>query len=599
MKNRILRAAIFTLFLFLAWLLLFFAYLGVSGVTPGAPLAFASVFAVAHAGEFALGALLALILLSFLPGRIWDVACVLLGAGVTVFLLINFFVYRQFRLHIDLAMLSMYFGSAGSDIFVFPTVMYVQAGLGVLAILLFSLSSWAAASRLGRPGAGRRLKKAYALILVFILVYHGVHGWARFNMYAPITAQVSSLPLAQPLSLNRTLKKMGFKPAADLPRAKVGALKYPLAPLRFNPPPKRLNLAVIMLDGWRYDCMNEEVSPEIYAFSRLAQRFQRHNSGANHTRHGVFSFFYGLPGLYWEGALVDRVSPALLGALLRAGYDTAVFGSSSLASPEFDQTVFVNVPGLDTVTEGETPERKDLEITRKFMRFMDERDKSTPFFTFLFYDSTHAYRYDPAVSPPKYLPEGGKNYLSSDKRGTQLAWNRYKNTVRFDDRLVGRVLERLRAENLLDDTVVVITSDHGEEFDDLGLGYVGHNGNFSPYQVHVPMLVYWPGRAPADHHHPTSHMDVAPTLLQGLFGCVSPPADYGIGANLFSPEPRGYFFLMGPSGSHGIQVGDRITVFPQIGPSFAVSATDYRPVDWRMPPELYRRILLDLARFKK
>jgi membrane-anchored protein YejM (alkaline phosphatase superfamily) len=39
---------------------------------------------------------------------------------------------------------------------------------------------------------------------------------------------------------------------------------------------------------------------------------------------------------------------------------------------------------------------------------------------------------------------------------------------------------------------VIVTSDHGEEFNDTGKNYWGHNGNFSPYQVAVPLLVRGP-----------------------------------------------------------------------------------------------------------
>lgn len=588
------------MFLFTVWLLLFFRYLSVPGFNLDFAFIFSCIFAVAHAGEFALAAWLVMLIFLFLPKRLWGAFCVLLGMGVTLFLLVNFFVYRQFRLHLDMAMLGMFFGEAGSDIFVFPTVMYVQAVLGGLAVFVFVGGSWAAAQRLARRRMGKRLKTACLLIFVCILSFHGIHAWARFNLYAPVTAQISVLPLAQPLSLNSALKTFGLKPAAEPPRFSAGTLNYPLGELRFNKPDEFLNLVVIMIDAWRFDMMSEEISPNIHEFSRLAQRFHQHNSASNHTRHGVFSFFYGLPGPYWDAVLVDRRSPALMDALLDSGYSAGVFGSSSLSSPEFDQTVFVKVKGVDRFTAGASPEARDLEITNKFLRFMDERDKSAPFFSFLFYDVPHGYSYDPEISPPKFLPECAKNYLDvGDRQKTLEVFNRYKNSVRYADALVKRVLERLRNENLLENTVVIVTADHGEDFDDLGLGYSGHNGNFSRYQTRVPMLVYWPGREAADYDYETSHLDVAPTLLRELFGCLNPAGDYSVGLDLFDPGPRRYAFMAGPSGSYGIQTGDYITVFPPAGPGYTVSAQDYRPVEWKMPLALYKSILHDLSRFKK
>ena len=45
--------------------------------------------------------------------------------------------------------------------------------------------------------------------------------------------------------------------------------------------------------------------------------------------------------------------------------------------------------------------------------------------------------------------------------------------------------------------------------------------------------MHWPGKAPQEFTHRTSHHDVAPTLLGELFGCSTPPSDYSVGRNLF------------------------------------------------------------------
>lgn len=599
MKYKISQAAIFALLLSGIWLVLFLRYLSVTGLSFDLSLLFSLSFAAGHAGEFGMAAFIVMLLLQMLPRKLRGTACVLLGAAATLFFICDYFVYKQFRLHIDMAMLGMFFGESHGDIFIFPLTMYLQAVGGALAVLAVAAAAWALSGRLAQKKSGRAVRRFYALIFVCILLYNGIHAWARFNIYTPVTSKVASLPLAFPMSMNRTLEAWGMAPAKDLPRFEARALQYPLEELRFNAVEKPLNLVVIMLDGWRFDMMNEELTPAIHEFSKTAQRFHMHNAASNHTRHGVFSFFYGLPGVYWDGVFVDKKSPVLMDEVIGRGYQTGIFASAGLTSPEFDQTVFIKAKDFDLYVEAESKAARDIVITDKFIDFINTRNRDAPFFSFLFYDCTHAYIYDAEVSPPRFLPDGGKNYFTTGGDRTLLELNSYKNSIVYGDALVKRVLGKLADDGLMDSTVVIITSDHGEEFDDLGLGYMGHNGNFSRYQMRVPLIVHWPGREPADYRYATSHMDIAPTLMQDMFGCVSPANSYGTGRNLFMPDGRFYQFMMGGSGVYGIQVGEFITVFPHVGASYVVNAGDYKEADWRMPMETYRLILRDLSRFKK
>src|SRR5439155_1407290 len=69
-------------------------------------------------------------------------------------------------------------------------------------------------------------------------------------------------------------------------------------------------------------------------------------------------------------------------------------------------------------------------------------------------------------------------------------YNRYRNAVHYADSLVGTMLDALVRRGLLDDTIVLVTGDHGEEFNEHG--YWGHNGAFTPDQVHVPLVLHLP-----------------------------------------------------------------------------------------------------------
>src|SRR5262249_24038876 len=66
---------------------------------------------------------------------------------------------------------------------------------------------------------------------------------------------------------------------------------------------------------------------------------------------------------------------------------------------------------------------------------------------------------------------------------------RYLTNVRYVDEQVGRVLDDLGRRQHLERTVVIITSDHGTEFDDTGQGFTGHGTSFSDYQLRTPFVL--------------------------------------------------------------------------------------------------------------
>jgi arylsulfatase A-like enzyme len=80
------------------------------------------------------------------------------------------------------------------------------------------------------------------------------------------------------------------------------------------------------------------------------------------------------------------------------------------------------------------------------------------------------------------------------------------------DELVGRLMETLRDTGELEQTVVVVVSDHGEEF--LDHGGLTHGRTLYDEVLRVPLIVHAPGRTPAEVRAPVSLVDLAPTLLE-------------------------------------------------------------------------------------
>lgn len=95
------------------------------------------------------------------------------------------------------------------------------------------------------------------------------------------------------------------------------------------------------------------------------------------------------------------------------------------------------------------------------------------------------------------------------------------------------------AAALLENTILVVTGDHGEEFGEDG--YISHNFAFDDYQIKTTMIMKIPGEASRQVSTLTSHLDIVPTVLE-LLGCTTPASKYSHGRNLLSTAPRSFVF---------------------------------------------------------
>jgi len=106
----------------------------------------------------------------------------------------------------------------------------------------------------------------------------------------------------------------------------------------------------------------------------------------------------------------------------------------------------------------------------------------------------------------------------------------YDGDIRFTDAFLGGVLEDLRRLDLEDRTLVVLTSDHGEEFGDHDRTrfYDAHCKTVYEEMIRVPLVVRLPGTIPAGRvvDTPVELVDVAPTILD-ILGVPTPPAMQG------------------------------------------------------------------------
>jgi membrane-anchored protein YejM (alkaline phosphatase superfamily) len=167
--------------------------------------------------------------------------------------------------------------------------------------------------------------------------------------------------------------------------------------------------------------------------------------------------------------------------------------------------------------------------------------------------------------------------------------------VHYVDSVLGQVLDDLQRRKLLDRTVVIVTSDHGIEFDENGLGFKGHGTAYSDYQMHIPLVVRWPGRPPGKIARRTSHNDIAPTVLTELFGCTNPPSDYASGSSLFS-DTQWSWLVVASYREYAVVEPERVTVvFPA---NYEIRGPDYRLARTQAPPrDTLRAAMLEMSRF--
>ncbi len=105
-----------------------------------------------------------------------------------------------------------------------------------------------------------------------------------------------------------------------------------------------------------------------------------------------------------------------------------------------------------------------------------------------------------------------------------MGW--YDGSIRSMDDQLGRIQDRLNELGLADDTLVVFTSDHGEEF--LDHDWMGHGHSLYTELTHVPFFLSKPGLVPAGKviEKPVQHVDLMPTILE-LSGLPIPDAAQG------------------------------------------------------------------------
>lgn len=510
--------------------------------------------------------------LSLVPGVIflaifrwvktWWLAALMAGFTGAFFLAVMYtdtIVYRLLRYHFfDTAVLNVAFTEGSGDSIVLGGYIWTTAALVITAV---TLAQYLCVARLARRA--QRLmdegRRPHMLLRPRTVVLAG---------FLPSLIFSQSVSAAADVAQNREAIR-AIQPLPAVPRVRLGQILEPFLEPGDRRPPEldllpqgaridwphvrpelpaegpRPNIVICVLDSWRSDMFTPELTPNITSFAKEARVFDNHLSGGNGTRYGLFTMLYGLHGSYWFPVLEQKRSPVMIDALQSAGYDLRVFSSASMNFPEFRDTAWSTLPEgaiLDTFPSDLKSYEKDNILCDAFEGWLaqraDDRD-DRPFFSFVLIDAPHQpYNnpggpYEPSVDKLDYIELGRTTDGPELARLQERVKNTYKNSVHHADQTTARFLRALQQAGEAENTIVIVTGDHGEEF--FECGFWGHTSSFSPEQVRVPFLISGPGIEPGMETRPTSHLDVSSTLLERLGVDPALRPKYSLGYDLFAP----------------------------------------------------------------
>mgnify|MGYP002630300487 CR=1 FL=1 len=397
----------------------------------------------------------------------------------------------------------------------------------------------------------RQRIRALWILWIFLagtLTERVIYGIAYAELYGPIMSQADHMFLYQPLRMNSFLNSIGIdiikQDATVISGDSIdGNIRYPLENIRLTKTADQpYNIIFLVAESLRYqNIFNDRIMPNTIDFAeKHAVSFNQHYSGGNGTRQALFSMFYGLYGNYWDSFLRDRKTPVLFDVLDQYNYQYFLFTSSYFTYPEFDQTIFGSVPPSSMVeTNVGEPWTRDERNVEKLLGKISLRDKDKPFLGFIFFEATHARYSFPLTSEIEKDYIKGLDYagMTTDELLPMMDGMRarYLNSAHYVDTQFKRVYDFLIANELLDNTIVIITGDHGEEF--MEKERWGHNSSFVDEQIRVPLVVSHPDYAPAKVSTMTSHMDI-PGMLLTTLGVDNPVSDYSLGNRLFDTTPN-------------------------------------------------------------
>ena len=184
---------------------------------------------------------------------------------------------------------------------------------------------------------------------------------------------------------------------------------------------------------------------------------------------------------------------------------------------------YLNYTNLDNISNSMTDNQADYGIgllsndydhktTNLALNWLNETiKKPNPFFLYLNFQATHS----PRSYPPEYA------HFKPDEDNSLIPFaednsiNRYDNALRYVDAQIGRIINFTKENNISNNTIIVFTSDHGEDLK-ARHGLTDHGKSIYNEELIVPLIIHIPNTKPTIVEHKVSQIDITPTLINLL-----------------------------------------------------------------------------------
>jgi arylsulfatase A-like enzyme len=331
---------------------------------------------------------------------------------------------------------------------------------------------------------------------------------------------------------------------------------WPHHPVKGRSDARGPNVLLILVDTLRADALGcygypRATTPNLDRLARDSALFEEVIAPSPWTIPSIASLFTGVyphvHGVVNAGIVLSDEFVTLAEMFRAAGYHTGARISNTLVNGTqgyfqgFDDARVVADPFRKLVIERfleriGVVRHHDLataeEITDSGIDWL-EANGYAPFFLYLHYFDPHF----PYYPPPPYLlrfvdaattaryPDRGwsgatlwnvlhdfRDGRRSDADVLALARATYDGEIAYTDAQIARLLARVKSLGLAENTIIVVTSDHGEQF--LEHGSRGHSKTLYQEEIRVPLLIRAPGFGPRRIHHRVRLLDLYPTLWE-------------------------------------------------------------------------------------